>query len=137
MDRISRIIEDIREYGIQNNVPIMSVDTINEITKIIKENNIKNILEIGTAIAYSTICFASIEGIKITKKITENHKKNENTLDLKELLWENIVLEVPLKFTKVTDFSEFHGDGWRLISENEKRQEENPFSELLKELGEE
>ncbi len=74
MDRISRIIEDIREYGIQNNVPIMSVDTINEITKIIKENNIKNILEIGTAIAYSTICFASIEGIKITSVERDNDR---------------------------------------------------------------
>lgn len=74
MDRISRIIEDIREYGIQNNVPIMSIDTINEITKIIKENNIKNILEIGTAIAYSTICFASIEGIKITSVERDNDR---------------------------------------------------------------
>ena len=33
--------------------------------------------------------------------IEENCKKNENTLDIFSFLWENIVLEVPLQFTKV------------------------------------
>ena len=66
MDRIRRLIEEIKEYGINNEVPIMSEDTINTISEIIKENNIKSILEIGTAIGYSTICFASLNIDKIT-----------------------------------------------------------------------
>lgn len=67
MVRIRELIEEIREYGINNEVPIMSVESISEITKIIKNNNIHSILEIGTAIAYSTICFASIDGVnKVT-----------------------------------------------------------------------
>lgn len=52
MDRISKLIDEIREYGINNNVPIMSKDTIDTINKIIDENNIKSILEIGSAIGY-------------------------------------------------------------------------------------
>ena len=63
MDRIRELIEEIREYGIKNDVPIMSVETIDTINKIIDENNIHSILEIGTAIAYSTICFASNKNI--------------------------------------------------------------------------
>ena len=63
--------------------------------------------------------------------LDENLKNNQNTLDLFEFLWENIVLEVPLKFTKVTNLSEFHGDGWKLVSEEENSLEHNPFSELL------
>ena len=64
---INNLIEEIREYGINNDVPIMSVESIDTIKKIIKENNIHSILEIGTAIGYSTICFASIGEInKIT-----------------------------------------------------------------------
>lgn len=59
-----------------------------------------------------------------------------NTLDILEILWENIVLEIPLKFTKVEDLSKFHGDGWRLMSEEEPHQN-NPFNELLKDFGEE
>lgn len=59
-----------------------------------------------------------------------------NTLDILEILWENIVLEIPLKFTRVEDLSKFHGDGWRLMSEEELNQN-NPFNELLKDFGEE
>ena len=59
MDRLRELIEEIRKYGIDNNVPIMSSESIDTINKIINENNVNSILEIGTAIAYSTICFAS------------------------------------------------------------------------------
>ena len=59
-------------------------------------------------------------------------ENDENRLDLFEFLWENIVLEVPLKFTKVTNLSEFHGDGWKLMSEDEVSLENNPFHDLLK-----
>ena len=61
------LIKEIRDYGINNNIPIMSEESIETITNIIKDNKVSSILEIGTAIGYSTICFASIEGVgKIT-----------------------------------------------------------------------
>ena len=55
--------------------------------------------------------------------LEENYKNYENTLDIFQFLWENIVLEVPLQFTKVKDFSEYKGDGWKLISEDELKKE--------------
>ena len=69
--------------------------------------------------------------------LEENYKKNENTLDIFSFLWENIVLEIPLQFTKVTDLSKFHGDGWKLISEEENAIKNNPFNDLLKDFKEE
>ena len=69
--------------------------------------------------------------------IEENCKKSENTLDIFQFLWENIVLEIPLQFTKVKDLSKFHGDGWKLISEDELKSSNNPFSDLLKDFKEE
>lgn len=69
--------------------------------------------------------------------IDENCKKGENILDIFQFLWENIVLEVPLQFTKVEDLSKFHGDGWRLIDEEELNKSNNPFSDLLKEFDKE
>ena len=69
--------------------------------------------------------------IKYDDILEENLKNNQNSLDLFEFLWENIVLEVPLKFTKVVNLSEFHGDGWKLISEEDANLKDNPFSELL------
>ena len=69
--------------------------------------------------------------------LEENCKKNENTLDIFQFLWENIVLEVPLHFTKVSNFSNYHGDGWRLISEDELVKKNNPFAEILDKDNEE
>ena len=69
--------------------------------------------------------------------LEENCKKNENTLDIFQFLWENIVLEIPLQFTKVKDLSKFHGDGWRLLTEEDKNLENNPFSDLLKDFEKE
>ena len=96
MDRIRRLIEKIRDYGIKNDVPIMSEETISTIEKIIKENNIKTILEIGTAIGYSTICFASTNIDKITsierdKVRYEIAKKNvlESNLNNIELIFDD------------------------------------------------
>ena len=74
---------------------------------------------------------------KIEGSLTEILGNCPNSLDILELLWENIVLEVPLRFTKVEDLSKFQGDGWKLVSEDENAHEHNPFNELLKEFGEE
>lgn len=88
----------------------------------------------GTMILNDDISLEEVEypfSIEYDDILEENLKNNENTLDLFEFLWENIVLEVPLKFTKVTNLSEFHGDGWKLISEEESTLKNNPFSQLL------
>ena len=57
----------IEKYAEEHNIPIMEKTGINFLTKYIKENNIKNILEIGSAIGYSAIKMALVdEKIKIT-----------------------------------------------------------------------
>ncbi|MBQ6840930.1 MAG: O-methyltransferase [Bacilli bacterium] len=52
-------ILEMEEYAQEHNVPIIEKKSIAFIMKFIKENNIKNILEIGSAIGYSTILMAS------------------------------------------------------------------------------
>lgn len=52
-------ILEMEEYAQEHNVPIIEKKSIAFIMKLIKENNIKNILEIGSAIGYSTILMAS------------------------------------------------------------------------------
>ena len=64
MVRILDLIEEIRIYGVNNDIPIMSVESIDTIKKIIDDNNIETILEIGTAIGYSTINFANSKSVK-------------------------------------------------------------------------
>lgn len=57
----------LESYAKEKNVPIMQKDTIEYIKKLMKVTNVKNILEIGTAIGYSSICMAlSDEKVHIT-----------------------------------------------------------------------
>ena len=60
-------MKELEEYAKINNIPIMQKDGILYLINYIKENNIKNILEIGSAIGYSSIMMASIDNdIRIT-----------------------------------------------------------------------
>ena len=60
-------IKEIEDYASLNNIPIMQKDGIEFLTDYIKNNNIKNILEIGSAIGYSAIKMSLVsDDIKVT-----------------------------------------------------------------------
>ena len=64
---MDNIIKEIEIYAKKENVPIMQKRGINFLCKLIKDNNYKKILEIGTAIGYSSIKMAKIDkNIKVT-----------------------------------------------------------------------
>ena len=52
-------IMEMEAYAQEHNVPIIEKNSIAFIMKYIQEHNIKNVLEIGSAIGYSTILMAS------------------------------------------------------------------------------
>ncbi len=52
-------IQAMEKYAVENNVPIIEKQSIAFIMRYIQEHNVKNILEIGSAIGYSTILMAS------------------------------------------------------------------------------
>lgn len=74
--------------------------------------------------------------INIDENIEEILQKDKNTIDIIPILWQNIVLEVPLRYTEVKDLSSYSGDGWKLISEEEVKSN-NPFLELKEKYKEE
>lgn len=56
------------------------------------------------------------------KQIEENLRTNmQNSLDLEEVLWQNIVLEVPIRVTKTDKPNKTKGDGWELYDEFSKK----------------
>ena len=60
-------ILEMEQYAAEYNVPIIEKESIAFIMKFIKTNEIKEILEIGSAIGYSSILMASVsEDVKIT-----------------------------------------------------------------------
>ena len=69
------VISKIKEYAKENNVPIMSDSGIKYLTDFIRENNIKKILEIGTAIGYSAIMMCSVDSSITVTTIERDEKR--------------------------------------------------------------
>ncbi|MFR6222022.1 MAG: O-methyltransferase [Anaerococcus sp.] len=72
---------ELRNYGIENNIPIMKLETKEFLKTLISISKPKNILEIGTAIGYSSLLFskysnANITTIEKSKEISEIAKAN-------------------------------------------------------------
>jgi predicted O-methyltransferase YrrM len=60
-------IVEMEEYAKEHNVPIIEKDSIAFIMKFIKANDVKDVLEIGSAIGYSAILMASVkDDVKVT-----------------------------------------------------------------------
>ncbi len=79
-------IQIIKKYAKENNVPIMQNDGIDFLISYIKKNNIKNILEIGTAIGYSAIMMAlTSKDIKVTTIERDELRYKEAIKNIKEL----------------------------------------------------
>lgn len=57
----SELLKQIEEYASENKVPIMQKEGINYLTEYVKNNEVKTILEVGTAIGYSAICMALVD----------------------------------------------------------------------------
>ncbi len=54
------------------------------------------------------------------EEIKEYYQNSKNTLDIMPILWQNIVLEVPISITKEKD-AHLSGEGWELNNEDEDK----------------
>lgn len=63
----------------------------------------------------------------------EYYQKEQNILDIMKILWENIVLEVPMRFTLAKD-AHLSGDGWSLGEDKNKDDQIDPRLAKLAEL---
>ena len=110
---------------------------------IIKESSDTTIklegLLMGTMVIEDSISLEEVDydfSCEIDENLDEILENNQNTIDILEILWQNIVLEIPLKYTVVEDLSKYQGDGWKVISEDEVKRD-NPFSVLAEKMKEE
>lgn len=87
----------------------------------------------GTMILKDDVTLAPVE-YNFTTDIEEILDKNKNTLDITDVLWQNILVEIPSKVRSTDEDIELSGDGWRVISEDkflgERQQANNPFRNL-------
>ena len=77
--------KSIEKYAEEHNIPIMEKTGIKFLTKYIEENNVKSILEIGSAIGYSAIKMALVnENVKITTIEKDNVRYMEALKNIKD-----------------------------------------------------
>ncbi len=76
-------LKKIKEKALENHIPIIMDDTLEVIEEYLKDNKPKRMLEIGTAVGYSAICFTEflsedgiIDTIEREKTRVEEAKEN-------------------------------------------------------------
>lgn len=89
MNRIK--LEKIKKKALENHIPIIMDDTLEYIYELYNNNQISSILEIGTAVGYSAICFTEFlqENGVIDTIERDEERINEAKLNIKEMNLEN------------------------------------------------
>lgn len=75
-------LKKIKEKALENHIPIIMDDTLEVVSKILKEIKPKKILEIGTAVGYSAMCFS--EYLQEGGKIDTIERDKERIIEAKE-----------------------------------------------------
>ena len=75
------LIEELKQYARDNHVPIMQDGGIEFILNYIKKYHVKKILEIGSAIGYSAISFASISDDITVTTIERDDKMYQKAIE--------------------------------------------------------
>ena len=87
----------------------------------------------GIMILKDDITLAPVE-YQFDTDLEEILEKNKNILDITDILWQNILVEIPSKVRSTDEDINLEGDGWRVISEEqfqrERNKSNNPFANL-------
>lgn len=137
-------MEDVLEINEDVNIPLEYLNNCNirkledvrfngTIVKLVDDSIELNGVIIGVMILPDDITLENVSypfNIKIEEKI-ENFT---NLLDITDILWQNILVEIPSKVhSPKNENVTIKGDGWRVITEDEFLKEQssnNPFTEL-------
>ena len=114
-------VKELKDVKISNSI-IKKIEEDYEISL-----NITGKMKISDSITLEDVWYPSL--IEIEEKLDEFVENDKKHLDIIAFLWQNIVLEVPLRYTIVSDYEKYQGNGWKLVSEEEIGN--NPFKSLL------
>lgn len=84
---LKKTLIEIKKEALNNKIPIILDDTLEEIKKILLKEKPKNILEIGTATGYSSICFEYIlnNNVKIDTIEIDEERVNKAIENIKKM----------------------------------------------------
>lgn len=112
--------------------------TLNALDEIYLNLEVSGVMIIPCAITLKPVSYPFdiiIEGdlSEIHEESLENTEKCINSLDILPIIWENILMEIPMRVVSDDiDTTNMHGDGWRLITDDVENT--NPELSKLKDL---
>ena len=130
---------DLLELNDVKIVGSISKDSMNEYTIDVE---VKGVMVLPCAITLKPVDYpfnVKISGNleEMLEEIVQNLKKIENSIDIFPIIWENILMEIPMKVvSEDAKDIKLEGDGWRLITD-EKVGNINPEFQKLSQLFEE
>ena len=137
IDTIVKIPEDFYlKTSIKNlsDVKVKGIIKYNASDEVVVNLEVDGVMELNDAVTNELINYPF--SFEIDENLEENEEncakyleKSQNILDIIEFLWENIVLEVPIRITKSTGVS-LHGDGWQLNEDENKDKIDPRFQKL-------
>ena len=87
----------------------------------------------GTMVLKDDITLEPVD-YEFETELEEILEKSKNILDITDILWQNILVEIPSKVRSTDEDINLEGDGWRVISEEqfqkERKNSNNPFANL-------
>ena len=124
-------IIDLQEVKVIGNLTYPSDDNL------FLEADCSGIMKLNDSVSLEPVDYKF--SFKINENVSEKLEKDKFSLDIISILWENIVLEIPIRYSEVTDYKDLTGDGWRVISEDDVNitNTNNPFKDLLNEIEKE
>lgn len=100
--------DNIKKKALENHIPIIMDDTLEEVAKVLREIKPKRILEIGTAVGYSAICFSEylvedgiIDTIEKDEERAKEAKENIKALGLQDKI--NVIIGDAVEILKTLD----------------------------------
>ena len=152
VDEKGIVIDDTVSFGEEylKNTPIQKLDNVkvkgrvyySVTNEVVLEANVDGSMVLLDAIDLEPINYPI--KLEISEVLSENDDEKEQkdlkTLDIMDILWQNIVLEVPISVRKDPDKKyDLHGEGWELIDEESKKVDPRlaPLLELLEKEGKE
>lgn len=115
-------ILDIKDVLVDGNI------TIDEENELVLKARITGIMVLKDDITLEPVDY------QLDTTIEENINDNQFIIDITDIIWQNVLVEIPSKVRKTNEDIEINGDGWRVISEDkfneERNKQNNPFANL-------
>lgn len=152
VDEKGIVIDDTISFGEEyiKNTPIKKLDNVKVLGKAYYSITNEIVFDCqveGTMVLLDAMDLSEVEypfHFEISEVLSENNDEMDQnqlkTLDIIDILWQNIVLEVPIRVRKDPNKKyNLEGDGWELVDEERKKLDPRlaPLLELLEKEGKE